>query len=114
MVADLFAWCSDHWIIVTLCAFIVWQKYKASVNAKMMENIEGSLVKKMGSDAQWADATVAAEGKVVLVDFYATWCPPCVKAAPTFAQWSQEFDGKAIEVSTCPVYCVLCAVPYTV
>jgi len=63
----------------------------------MMENIEGSLVKKIGSDSQWADAAAAAEGKVVLCDYYATWCGPCVRAAPTFARWSQEFDGKAVE-----------------
>ena len=94
---DIYAWCADHWIICLLCAMIAFQKYKASANAKMMENIKGSKVKKMESEQQWTAATVAAEGKLVLCDFYATWCPPCVKAAPTFAKWSQEYEDKDVE-----------------
>lgn len=32
------------------------------------------------------------------MDFYATWCGPCVRAAPVFAQMSQELQGKPIEL----------------
>lgn len=32
---------------------------------------------------------------VTVVDFYADWCAPCKKFAPTFDKVSQSFDGKA-------------------
>lgn len=32
-------------------------------------------------------------GKVVMVHFWATWCPPCVEELPTLAKLYQEFAG---------------------
>ena len=38
----------------------------------------------------------ALEGKVVLIDFWATWCPPCVGAFPKFNQLQAEFAGSPV------------------
>jgi thioredoxin 1 len=39
------------------------------------------------------DAMVASED-LVLVDFHATWCKPCVKLAPKIEQLKQDYAGK--------------------
>ena len=35
-------------------------------------------------------------GKVVLLDFWATWCPPCVEEMPRLFELSGEYAGKGV------------------
>ena len=38
------------------------------------------------------------KGKVVLLDFWATWCAPCLEAFPAVKDWHQEFSGDGLEI----------------
>ena len=39
-----------------------------------------------------------ARGNVVLIDFWATWCPPCLRALPHIQAIHAKFDGKGLIV----------------
>lgn len=37
-------------------------------------------------------------GKVVVLNFWATWCPPCIEEMPSLVQLQQKMKGKGVEV----------------
>lgn len=38
------------------------------------------------------------EGKVVLIDFWATWCPPCRKSIPEFVELQKEYGDEGFVI----------------
>jgi len=38
------------------------------------------------------------QGKVVLIDFWATWCPPCRKMIPGLIELQKEYGGQGFQV----------------
>jgi peroxiredoxin len=43
-------------------------------------------------------STLTASGKVVLIDFWATWCVPCIAALPHLDKLHREFSDKGLVV----------------
>lgn len=50
-----------------------------------LEKLDGSTVK-----------LSELRGKVVLIDFWATWCPPCREEMPHFVKLAQEYEDKGL------------------
>ena len=58
--------------------------------AKDKEYAENSKVINIEEEEQF-ESTVASD-KLVLIDYYADWCPPCIMFGPTFDKLSAEFE----------------------
>jgi len=44
---------------------------------------------------KWITDQPATDGKVVIVDFWATWCGPCVASIPHMNELAEKFSGQA-------------------
>jgi peroxiredoxin len=38
------------------------------------------------------------KGKVVILDFWATWCPPCKREIPDFIKLQSEYGSKGVQI----------------
>ena len=52
-----------------------------------LENIAGGVTK-----------TADLKGKVLVVDFWATWCGPCIAEIPKFIKMTNEFKGRDVQI----------------
>ncbi|RZI82865.1 MAG: TlpA family protein disulfide reductase [Rubrivivax sp.] len=43
-------------------------------------------------------AMASLQGRPLLINFWATWCPPCVKEMPELARFHQAFQGQGWQV----------------
>jgi len=68
---------------------------RSNVNERAIAGVWNvPLTRPDGSKFQLSDF----KGKVVVVDFWATYCPPCKKQAPELARLSKAFRDKGVEV----------------
>jgi thiol-disulfide isomerase/thioredoxin len=44
------------------------------------------------------------KGKVVLLDFWAVWCGPCVATFPHLRDWNKEYKDKGLEIIGLTMY----------
>lgn len=50
------------------------------------------------TDDNFAEATAAAKetDKLIMIDFWATWCGPCLSLAPTVEAIAEDYKGKMV------------------
>lgn len=80
---------------------------RIQVHKERMEAVKpvSSLVGKPAPDWDidaWVNAKGVTEeglrGKVLLIDFWAMWCGPCVATFPHLRQWREEFGDRGFEI----------------
>lgn len=91
MLDGLINYFTDNPMLVLAVLFILYNMYKKSLPFPDC----GGNITTIHSVEEWTSLFKHAKGskKLVFVDFYATWCPPCKTAAPVFARLSEQYGG---------------------
>ena len=70
-------------------------KWPAANDDPGATNLQGkSLPVAFGQNETWITPKVDLAGKVMVLDFWATWCGPCIRASPILDELQQKHEGK--------------------
>jgi cytochrome c biogenesis protein CcmG/thiol:disulfide interchange protein DsbE len=73
-------------------------EYPKSVEKKLYaDDVRGKKSPEF-SVATWLTAEPDRKGKVVLIDFWATWCPPCRKSIPELNDLQEQFKDDLVVI----------------
>jgi cytochrome c biogenesis protein CcmG/thiol:disulfide interchange protein DsbE len=68
--------------------------YNSNVEAEVQTAPDFALTSTDGKTVKLSDY----KGKVVIIDFWATWCPPCRRGVPDLISLKKEYKDKGLEI----------------
>ena len=79
--------------LIALSAGIAFQQLKSTAKTETfsLSNIAlADLNSTMQNLSQW-------QGKILIINFWATWCPPCLKEIPDFIRLQTQYKSKNVQ-----------------
>jgi thiol-disulfide isomerase/thioredoxin len=71
----------------------------ASAAARQAAVAQTAFAKFRATDIEGRELTATSlRGRVVILDFWATWCAPCLKDVPTYQRLRREHDDSRLEI----------------
>lgn len=90
-----------HWflwlILLAYAGYLLWPQLRAAVGLGAQVGTEVPRFEVQTLDGQ-RFASSNLRGQVVLINFWATWCPPCRTEMPGFEQLYQDLHQRGFEI----------------
>lgn len=85
----------DHPLLLVLVGYLLLRLYK---NSQPFPVVEGSKVRSIASMADFKGLIQECKNTraILVVDYYATWCPPCRSAAPVYGEMSKVYKEEDV------------------
>ncbi|MDO4629009.1 MAG: TlpA disulfide reductase family protein, partial [Planctomycetia bacterium] len=78
---------------------------KGEIQMETDETAEMPTVERLGKflriEEWYGQEPPELEGKFVLVEFWATWCPPCRRSLPMLNAWAEKYGKELVVISIC-------------
>jgi peroxiredoxin len=81
-------------VILAVCAFFYAKSANRTEQATQREAPDFSLKDSSGQ----VHTLQEGRGKLVLVHFWASWCPPCLQEAPDFLEFAAKYQDRPLQI----------------